>query len=146
MIRKITANDKLDYISMSEQFYNSDAVMQPVDKQHFINTFNELINSDAYADCYIIEKNNKISGYALLSKTFSNEAGGMVLWLEEIYIKPEFRGQNLGNEFFSFLMKELAPKYKRVRLEVESYNKTAIGLYEKNGFEFLPYSQMYIDF
>ena len=39
-------------------------------------TFNELMNSETYAQCYIFEKDEKRAGYALLAKTFSQEAGG----------------------------------------------------------------------
>ena len=73
--------------------------------------------------------------------TFSQEAGGKTVWLEELYIKPEFRNFGLGSEFFTFLA-ETEKDCKRFRLEVEDYNKKAIELYKRKGFSFLPYSQM----
>ena len=101
------------------------------------------MRSNEYISCYIIEKECKTAGYALLARTFSPEVGGMVLWLEELYLKPEYRGEKLGSEFMSFLNETLAPGYRRLRLEVEDYNTAAVGLYKKYGFGFLPYSQMY---
>ena len=143
MIRKINYEDLQEYLAMSNDFYHSDAVMKPVPEQYFINSFNEMMRSNEYISCYIIEKECKTAGYALLARTFSPEVGGMVLWLEELYLKPEYRGENLGSEFLSFLNETLAPGYRRLRLEVEDYNTAAVGLYKKYGFGFLPYSQMY---
>ena len=143
MIRKINYEDLQEYLAMSNDFYHSDAVMKPVPEQYFINSFNEMMRSNEYISCYIIEKECKTAGYALLARTFSPEAGGMVLWLEELYLKPEYRGEKLGSEFMSFLNETLAPGYRRLRLEVEDYNTAAVGLYKKYGFGFLPYSQMY---
>ena len=143
MIRKINYEDLQEYLAMSNDFYHSDAVMKPVPEQYFINSFNEMMRSNEYISCYIIEKECKTAGYALLARTFSPEVGGMVLWLEELYLKPEYRGEKLGSEFMSFLNETLAPGYRRLRLEVEDYNTAAVGLYKKYGFGFLPYSQMY---
>ena len=143
MIRKINYEDLQEYLAMSNDFYHSDAVMKPVPEQYFINSFNEMMRSNEYISCYIIEKECKTAGYALLARTFSPEVGGMVLWLEELYLKPEYRGEKLGSEFLSFLNETLAPGYRRLRLEVEDYNTAAVGLYKKYGFGFLPYSQMY---
>jgi ribosomal protein S18 acetylase RimI-like enzyme len=145
-IRKITPSDRLEYLKMSEEFYHSDAVIAPIPMSYVENTFNELMRSDTYLFCYIIEHNGTTAGFALFSRSYSPEAGGMVLWLEELYLKPEFRHQGFGTQVLTFIMQELAPHYSRVRLEVEDYNTIAIELYKKFGLDFLPYSQMVRDF
>ena len=89
---------------------------------------------------YLIENGGQTAGYALLALTFSNEAGGDVVWLDEIYIRPEFQGKGLGNEFFDFLEKEFASA-ARFRLEVESDNEGAVRLYKRRGFRPLEYVQ-----
>lgn len=45
-----------------------------------------------YAEAYLFEQDGQIAGYGTLAKTFSTEAGGLVIWLEEVYIRQEFRG------------------------------------------------------
>ena len=89
---------------------------------------------------YVIESGGRPAGYALLALTFSNEAGGDVVWLDEIYIRPEFQGKGLGNEFFDFFEKEFASA-ARLRLEVEADNDGAVRLYERRGFRPLEYRQ-----
>lgn len=142
MVRKIKEADRASYLKMAKEFYSSEAVEHSLPENHFSETFQELMRSDCYADAYILEHENKTAGYALLAKTFSQEAGGMVLWIEELYVMPEYRSRGLGHEFFLYLKDNLCHGVKRIRLEVESGNTRAISLYRKLGFEDLPYLQM----
>ena len=146
MIRKIEEKDKPLYLAMAKRFYSSAAVYRDVPEKHFFDTFEELMRSDKYAEGYLIEYENQPAGYALLAKTFSQEAGGMVLWIEELFILPQYRRRGLGHEFFGYLKNNLPRTVKRVRLEVEADNRGAVSLYRRMGFEDLPYSQMFFDF
>lgn len=142
MIRKINSSDKETYIELVEEFYNSEAVMHPIARQNIVNCFDEMIRSDTYAEGFIIEL-DKIAGYAIVSQTYSQEAGGFVLWLEEIYIKKEYRGKGLGKEFFTYIDNNKAPNIARIRLEVEADNLLAIKLYQSFGYVCMPYMPMY---
>ena len=102
-----------------------------------------MLRSDTYVRGYIFEYEGTPCGFALLSKTFSQEAGGFSITIEEIYIDPEYRSKGLATEFFDWLKNESCAM--RLRLEVEDYNKGAMRLYERMGFELLPYLQMVID-
>lgn len=146
MIRKIEKKDEKDYIAMAGEFYSSSAVLHPIPTEYFSRTFNELMTSDRYAEGYILEKDGATAGYALLAKTFSQEAGGLVIWAEELYIKPEFRSLGLGTEFFKFLESNRSDDVKRIRLEVELENTGAIKLYKRLGYDFLEYNQMIKEF
>lgn len=145
MIREIKKEDKMEYVKMAKEFYSSDAVEHSIPDVNIENTFQELMRSKDYTEGYIIESDKKAAGYALLAKTFSQEAGGMVIWIEELYIKPEFRSLGLGSEFFRYMKGNLLDESRRVRLEVMKNNKKAISLYEKIGFDDLSYSQMIMD-
>ncbi len=146
MIRPINASDKAFYLNMAEAFYQSDAVLSPVPKVHLEETFSLLLTENPYAEGYILEQNGKACGYALLAKTWSQEAGGLTIWIEEIYVLPETRGLGLGKEFFAFLEKKYENTVKRFRLEVEDENEGAVRLYKGLGFEFFAYKQMKKDF
>ena len=146
MIRKMTENDKGLYITMAEEFYNSDAVLHPIPRDHFEKTANEALRSDEYAEIYLLEYEGETAGYGLTARTFSQEAGGQVLWIEELYIRKEFRSKGLGREFFSSLEDKNRGEIVRLRLEVEADNTRAISLYERLGYEVLDYVQMVKDF
>jgi diamine N-acetyltransferase len=145
MIRRISPDDRAEYIKMAKDFYSSDAVCHSVPPCHFESTFTELMRSQEYAEAYVMEYRKRIAGYALLAKTFSQEAGGMVVWIEELYVKPEYRGHGLGHAFFKFLKEHLPQNTKRLRLEVESSNQRAVSLYRRLGFQDLEYLQMFRD-
>jgi len=87
----------------------------------------------------------KTAGYVLLAMTYSNEAGGLVLWIEEIYIVPEYRGLGLGGELFAFIESMAKSSYARIRLESEPDNLRALALYQRMGYADLSYRQLYKD-
>jgi len=146
MIRPIEAKDKAIYLSMTRKFYDSDAVLSPVPTEHFEKTFDLLMQGTPFADAFIFEEEKRVVGYALLARTWSQEAGGETVWIEEIYLEPSARGKGYGSAFFRFLESEFAPDAKRFSLEVEKENEGAVALYERLGFEFFPYDQMKKDF
>ena len=143
MIRKIKAEDKEIYIKMAHDFYRMPAVDHPVPDSYLEKTFEECLKSDTYAELFILEWEGKIAGYGLIAKTFSQEAGGMVIWVEELFMRPQYRGKGLGNEFFDFLYRERPAA--RYRLEIEPENVRAAALYERKGFCSLGYGQMVND-
>ena len=144
MIRKINENDRSVMLDMFDEFYHSPGVMHAVPKSHFERTLNEVYGGSPFIDCYIFEQNGKSAGYGQLSLTYSNEAGGICVWLEEIYVRPEFQGMGIGSEFLNFVKNE----YKnaaRLRLEIEPDNDGARKLYKRMGFSELEYQSMIID-
>lgn len=143
MIRKILHDDKTEYIKMTEDFYSSPAVLSPVPKSHFEITFDELMKGSAFTEGFIFECDEKIAGYGLIAKTFSQEAGGVVVWIEEIYVKSEFRNQGLGSEFIEYVKTNIPAR--RYRLETEPENFKAQALYKRHGFEHLEYINYSLD-
>ena len=75
----------------------------------------------------------------------AQEAGGVAIWIEELYIKPSYRACGYGSRFLREFLGSLPPQVKRVRLEAERENDRAVRLYESLGFTFLDYDQMVIE-
>ena len=142
-IRPIEQKDKEIFFTLSEEFYNSPAVLSPIKKEYHENTFNELMRSRDYLDCYILEYDGQLAGFGLLNITYCHEAGGKVIWIEEIYIREGFRSLGIGRKFFAFV-EEKFPAF-RYRLEVEKENDRAVKLYKSLGYDFLEYDQMIKD-
>ena len=143
MFRRIKEEDRSLYYHYADLFYHTDAVNAPVPTENYERTFDEMMRSDVYLRGYIFEEEGRPCGFALLSKTFSQEAGGYSVTIEEIYIDPECRNKGYATEFFEYLKANSCAH--RLRIEVEDYNEGAKRLYERMGFELLPYLQMVID-
>ncbi len=141
--RVADACDKRAFLEMSREFYSSDAVLHAVDPSFHEKAFAELLRSGTYLTCFVFECGDRVAGYALLSKMFSREAGGMVVWIEEIYVRSAFRGRGVGGAFFAWLRANVPAI--RYRLEVEPSNERAQSLYRRLGFSELPYVQMVLD-
>lgn len=140
MIRKITPADREIYLQMAHDFYHSPAVLHPVADSHFARAFDEMMRSETYLLGFIFEQDGQIAGYAQIAKSWSQEAGGAVAWIEEIYVLPAFQGQGIGRAFFDAL--ETIVPAARYRLEIEPDNLRAEKLYQSLGFETLDYKQM----
>lgn len=143
MIRPITQADRAAYLEMAHDFYHSNAVDHPIPDEFLERTFDLLISGSPYAECYIFEQDSTIQGYALLANTWSQEAGGIAIWIEELYIRAAFRGQGLGQSFFAFLKAKKHPA--RFRLETEPHNEKAKSLYRRQGFVPLDYESFILD-
>ncbi len=139
MIRRMIPEDRELFLKFTRDFYSSPAVLHDIPEEYHVAAFEEIIRSDVYADGFMIYDGDEIAGYGMTAKTYSHEAGGLVVWFEELYFTPEHRGKGLGHAFFAFAEQYYGKELRRVRLETEPDNKRAEALYKKLGYEELEY-------
>ena len=140
VIRDMEENDRRPVIWLMEEFYSTDAVATNGSKEIFNNDIDACLSDNPYLEGYVFEDDGHIFGYAMLAKSFSTEYGKPCIWIEDIFIKEEHRGEGLGNSFFKCIEKKYPDAI--FRLEVEAENERAIRVYKKNGFDFMPYLEM----
>ena len=139
MIRLMKEQDKNEVIEMMTVFYASEAVSTNGSREIFESDFNNCINSCPYLEGYVFEENDKICGYAMVAKSFSTEFGKPCIWIEDLYIKEEYRHKKLGSLFFDFIKENYIDTIQR--LEVDKHNVFAIKAYKKNNFDEVDYLQ-----
>lgn len=139
-IRYMEERDRQQILEMMRIFYASEAVFTNGSEDIFNTDIDHCINEDPYIEGYVFENDNNIQGYAMLAKSFSTEFGKPCIWIEDIYIKNEYRGLGIGRCFFDFIEHKY-PDFL-FRLEVESENERAVNLYKKCGYDILPYMEM----
>lgn len=140
-IRKLNATDREEVLAMMEIFYASDALLI-----HPETAVMEKMLDDALADTplltgYGFEVEGELAGYGMVTRSYSTERGGICIWIEDIYIKPAYRGKGIGSAFLRFV-KETNPGAVRLRLEAEPENERAMAVYKKAGFTVLGYTQL----
>ena len=139
-IRMMTRQDKPAVLEMMRVFYASPAVLSNGSEEIFLADIENCVNDNPYLEGYIIEDGGQLQGYGMVAKSFSTEFGKPCIWIEDIYILEAFRGREIGKVFLD----HMADKYPGclLRLEVEEENHRAMRLYEKCGFQVLPYTEM----
>ena len=139
-IRAMEKRDRSHVIEMMRVFYTSPAVLSNGSEEIFEADVDHCIDECPYLEGYIFEDADMIQGYAMVAKSFSTEFGKPCIWIEDLYIKEEYRGYGIGSNFFNFIKKKYPDSV--YRLEVEAENERAVNVYKKCGYEGLPYMEM----
>lgn len=132
--------DKVEILTMMKTFYSSEAVFTNGSDEIFEADFNTCIDNSPYLEGYVFTSDEIILGYAMLAKSFSTEFGKSCIWFEDLYLKPEFRGQRIIPQFIKYI--ENLYQDSIFRLEAEKENTHACHVYKKQGFSELPYCEM----
>jgi len=109
----------------------------PVPPEHTRKTLTALREVPSRGRAIALELDGHVCGYALLMAYWSNELGGEVCAIDELYVEREYRGRRHATR----LIDELAagtslwsPRPVALALEVTPNNVQARRLYERAGF------------
>jgi GNAT superfamily N-acetyltransferase len=132
--------DKNAVLHMMRVFYASPAVLSNGSEEIFEADFDHCVSDCPYLEGYIFESGDDLQGYAMVAKSFSTEFGKPCIWVEDLYLKEGCRGLGIGSLFLNYIEE----KYPNCvfRLEVEMENQRAVHVYEKCGYQVLPYMEM----
>ena len=86
------------------------------------------------ATAVIAEIKAQIIGCAIYYPIFSSFAANVNVYMEDLFIKPEYRGEGYGKEFF-YKLSEMIKKEGYLKLEWSclNWNTSSIKFYEKIG-------------
>lgn len=105
----------------------------------------DAVLSDSHkGQYYVAEKDGKIVASLLTTYEWSDWRNGTVLWIQSVYVLPEYRGKGIYKEMYLFLQDKVRkdPAILGLRLYVEKDNKNAQNVYSKLGMDGEHY-QMY---
>ena len=93
-----------------------------------------LFGERHYAEVLLAFLGNEPAGYALFFHSFSTFLGRPGIYLEDIYVKPQYRGSGIGKKLLARLA-QLASERKCGRMEwaVLNWNEPSIGFYKSLG-------------
>jgi GNAT superfamily N-acetyltransferase len=94
----------------------------------------ESIFDKKQAKVILLEENNESIGFALYFFNFSTWRGKAGLYLEDLYVRPQYRGKGYGKMLLSYLAKQAVeldcPRFEWIVLD---WNKPSIDFYKAMG-------------
>ncbi len=96
----------------------------------------ESIFDNNKADALFIELNNEVIGYIVYFFNLSTFVGKQGIYIEDLYIKPEYRGKGIGKKSFEVLA-NIAKENKCERIEWTclNWNEPSLKFYKSLGAE-----------
>ena len=113
--------------------YREDPEGLPVDEEKIRKTVCESKAHPEKLNIVMICADGHTIGYAILVFYWSNEYGGDITHIDELYIKKKYRGKQIATDF----IKHQSARKNSAALEVETTasNCAAMRLYKRLGFE-----------
>ena len=133
--RKLTHTDDAAYLlPMMQSLYHEDPQSPGVDPARFPLTIQTLLAEPARGRIILFVEGSEIRGHAILIPYWSNEFGGTILFVDELFVVPAARSRGIGRRFFAFLFQTRPYDAVAAALEVSPANARARRLYESIGF------------
>ncbi len=92
---------------------------------------------------YVFEFEDRVVGYAIVINFWSNEYGGVILNVDEIFVGDAYRNHGIATDFFNYLSQENRDTAIGIELEALPSNIESMKFYEKNGFKKSEYALLY---
>jgi GNAT superfamily N-acetyltransferase len=139
MWRVATASDDEGIVSMCMALNSEDPGPALVEPERVRRTLAKLREQSNRGRAVVCDMDGRAVGYALLISFWSNELGGEVCNIDELFVALEYRGCGLATTLFKLLADgghSLWPiRPTALALEVAPKNERAIALYERLGFQ-----------
>ncbi len=98
-----------------------------------------LFGSRPYAEAIVAEANSLIVGFALFFSNYSTFLTKPGIYLEDVFVLPEYRRQGIGKALLIYLGKlALERDVGRLEWSVLDWNQSAIDFYQTMGAKVLP--------
>jgi ribosomal protein S18 acetylase RimI-like enzyme len=114
--------------------YEDDPEDEPIISENIASTVRELARHPEKGKIVIFTSNGEIVGYAILIFYWSNEFGGNSVYIDELYVKREWRSRGIASRLFEYLSTFDPENTKALYLEVNPTNPRARDLYTRQGF------------
>lgn len=97
-----------------------------------------LFGTTPYIEAIVAESAGQVAGFALFFHNYSTFLAKPGIYLEDLFVLPEFRGMGIGKAILSYLAQlALDRKCGRFEWSVLDWNENAISLYKNMGASIL---------
>ncbi len=134
--RKLTdTTNSAAVVEMMQCLYQEDpASYQGMSPANFALTVKHFLSEPTSGSIMLFISDDLIIGYAVLVPYWSNEFGGNILFVDEIFVRPKRRGQGIAKRFLKHVEEDRPFLAVACALEVTKRNSKARALYSSLGF------------
>ena len=132
-IRKTTRDDAAAVIGLLRAFAKFENLEQfcEITEEKLLDA---MFGKDSFVEGLVAEANGQIVAYAIFYPNFASFRGQKGIYLEDIYIDAEYRGQGIGDAMLKEIAKISKSRgFERIDFQVLNWNTPAIKFYEKHG-------------
>ncbi|HSB21003.1 MAG TPA: GNAT family N-acetyltransferase [Anaeromyxobacteraceae bacterium] len=134
MWRRARPEDGEEIVSMCLALYREDPGFAPVEAGQVRETLAVFERQPDRGGAVVAEVGGRVASYSFLVPYWSNEVGGEVCAVDELYVRPEGRGKGLGSALFEAIDAGRFGSFTGTALGVTPGNARARRLYERLGF------------
>lgn len=132
-VREATPGDVPALVALMTAFY-AEADF-PLPEAAANRTFTALLAAPALGQIWLFESGGQPAGFVVLTVCFSMEYGGLRGFVDDLYVRPEARGQGLAAAGLAALRRAADVRGVRaLHVEVGPENAVARRLYARAGF------------
>lgn len=138
VLRDAGPDDHAAIAAMGVQLYVEDPGHRPVTADDVRRTLEHLLSHPTRGKVVVVEREGELGGYAILCAFWSNELGGLIAIVDELYVAPAHRGRGLGSAVVETVAAGGVAGFTdlvAVDLEVTPDNARARALYARLGFK-----------
>jgi ribosomal protein S18 acetylase RimI-like enzyme len=108
----------------------------PFDEKRDCDVLEQFLSNESFGQAWLIQQETEVIGYIILTLGFSLEFRGRDAFIDEFYVRPEYRNQGIGTKTLAFIETGLVSLgVQAIHLEVDFENPNAQRLYRKTGYQ-----------
>lgn len=132
-IRQAEKKDISSILSMIKELAEYEKLLHKVETtEHHLEKV--IFGENKFVEVLIAEYDNKICGQTIFFKNFSTFVGKPGYYIEDLYVKPEYRGKGIGKALLDAVIdKAKENNFGRVEWVVLDWNTSAIEFYKNRG-------------
>ena len=132
--RDATAADIPILVELMREFYAE--ADYALDEGWAEASFSALLEDDALGRVWVVYCDSQPAGYVVLTVRFAMEYGGLDGYIDDLFIRPDYRGRGLGRAALDALVAECGRRgVLALHVEVGRDNEVAQTLYRSYGLK-----------
>ena len=131
-VRFAVLGDIMTLVALMREFYAESGF--GLDETWATAAFNQLIGDPDRGAAWLIEERGQPVGHLVLSVRFAMEFGGLLAYVDDLFVRPEHRGKGAAGAALDALVAECRRRGCRaIEVEVAAGNLPALAAYRRIG-------------